>query len=80
MKRVNSKIKFRDVKKALRIRNILDIKRKNSPLLKHNDSISIDTGKLNKKAMLNKMSKYLDKAIKLKYVNWTRDKKAKFIT
>lgn len=80
LKRVNSKIKFREVKKALRIRNILDIKRKNSPLLKHNDSISIDTGKLNKKAMLNKMSKYLDKAIKLKYVNWTRDKKAKFIT
>ena len=69
LKRVNSKIKFRDVKKALRIRNILDIKRKNSPLLKHNDSVSIDTGKLNKKAMLNKMSKYLDKAIKLKYVS-----------
>ncbi len=69
LKRVNSKIKFREVKKALRIRNILDIKRKNSPLLKHNDSVSIDTGKLNKKAMLNKMSKYLDKAIKLKYVN-----------
>ncbi len=68
-KRVNSKIKFNEVKKALRIRNILDIKRKNSPLLKHNDSVSIDTGKLNKKAMLNKMSKYIDKAIKLKYGN-----------
>lgn len=79
-KRVNSKIKFHEVKKALRIRNILDIKRKNSPLLKHNDSVSIDTGKLNKKAMLNKMSKYIDKAIKIKYGNWARTKKIKFIT
>ena len=63
LKKKNSKIKLKDVKKALRIRNILDSKRKNSPLLKHRDSIVIDTGKLNKQAMLNKMSKYIEKAL-----------------
>ena len=57
LKKTDKKIKFKDVKKALRIRNILDINRKNSPLLKHRDSIEIDTGKLNKQAMLAKMSK-----------------------
>ncbi len=73
LKRVNRKIKFQDVKKALRIRNISDIKRKNSPLLKHNDAVSIDTGKLDKKAMLAKMSKFVEKEINKKYGNWTRN-------
>ena len=64
MKKINPKIKLKDVKKALRIRNISDIKRKNSPLQKHKDSVSIDTGKLNKYKMLIKMSKYVDKILK----------------
>ena len=62
----NPQIKIKDVKKALRIRNLADTKRKNSPLLKHRDSIEIDTGKLNKQAMLSKMSKYLEKVVKHK--------------
>ena len=66
LKKINSKIKLKDVKKALRIRNIADSKRKNSPLLKHRDSIEIDTGKLNKQAMLSKMSKYLERVVKHK--------------
>ena len=57
------------MKKALRIRNFLDTTRKNSPLLKHRDSIEIDTGKLNKQAMLTKMSKYVRKVMIKKYVN-----------
>ena len=69
LKKNNKQIKLTDVKKALRIRNNLDTKRKNSPLLKHKDAIEIDTGKLNKQAMLRKMSKYIDKVIKEKYVN-----------
>ena len=60
-------VKLSEVKKALRIRNISDTKRKNSPLLRHRDSVSIDTGKLNKEAMLVKMSKHVDKVIKKKY-------------
>jgi len=69
LKKSNNKIKIKDVKKALRIRNNHDIKRKSSPLLKHIDAIEIDTGKLNKKAMVKKMSKYVDKMIKIKYGN-----------
>jgi cytidylate kinase len=61
LKKDNPYLKLRDVKKALRIRNISDIKRKNSPLLKHRDSVVIDTGKLSKQAMLKKMSKYLER-------------------
>ena len=63
----NNGIKLKDVKKALRIRNNHDINRKNSPLLKHIDAIEIDTGKLNKQAMLAKMSKHVDRVIKIKY-------------
>ena len=69
LKKKDNKIKFNDVKKALRIRNNHDIKRKNSPLLKHRDAIEIDTGKLNKPSMLKKMSKYVDKLVKKKYGN-----------
>ena len=61
LKKDNPYLKLKDVKKALRIRNISDIKRKNSPLLKHRDSVVINTGKLSKQAMLKKMSKYLER-------------------
>ncbi len=63
LKKKNTKIKFEEVKKALRIRNIKDTKRKHSPLLKHRNSIEIDTGKLTKQAMLAKMSRYVEKVI-----------------
>ena len=64
LKSKNKKIKFEEVKKALRIRNISDTQRKYSPLLKHRNSIEIDTGKLDKAAMLAKMSKHVDKVLK----------------
>lgn len=67
LKKINPKIKLKNVKKALRIRNISDTKRKNSPLLKHRDSVSIDTGKLNKQAMLKKMSEQVERVITKKY-------------
>ncbi len=59
LKKRNNKIKLKDVKKALRIRNNHDLKRKNSPLKKHRNAIEIDTGKLNKHEMLNIMSKHV---------------------
>ena len=68
LKKKNNRISFKEVKKALRIRNNHDINRKNSPLLKHRDAIEIDTAKLNKKAMLVKMSRYVNYVIKQKYV------------
>jgi len=67
LKKKDNNIKLKDVKKALRTRNNHDIKRKNSPLLKHRDAIEIDTSKLNKRSMLGKMSKYVDKVIRKKY-------------
>ena len=69
LKKLDPKTKLKDVEKALKIRNILDINRKHSPLLKHRNSIVIDTGKLNKHAMLNKMSKYVEKVLLKKYGN-----------
>ena len=64
LKKRNNKIKLKDVKKALRIRNNHDLKRKNSPLKKHRNAIEIDTGKLNKQEMLKKMSNYVQKLLK----------------
>ena len=69
LRKLNSTIKLQDVKKALRIRNISDISRKNSPLLRHRDSVEIDTGKLDKSAMLAKMSKNIERVLKKKYGN-----------
>ena len=67
LKKKNNEIKFLEVKKALRIRNKLDIRRKNSPLLKHLDAIVIDTGKLGISSMVAEMSKEIDKKIKIIY-------------
>ena len=64
LKKRNTNVQLSEVKKALRIRNLSDIKRKNSPLLKHRDSVVIDTGKLSKQAMLKKMSKYVERVLK----------------
>ncbi len=63
LKKLSPNITLKDVKKTLKIRNISDIKRKNSPLLKHRDSVVIDTGKLSKQAMLKKMSKYVERVL-----------------
>ena len=57
------------LKKSIKLRNIRDKKRKHSPLLKHRDALEIHTGKLNKKKMIEKMSKHIEKVIKSKYVN-----------
>ena len=75
LKRYNRKLRLKDVKKALRIRNIADTNRKNSPLLKHRDSVVIDTGKLDKRAMIAKMSKYVEKALLNLNENRARTKK-----
>ena len=64
LKKKDKKIKLKDVKKALRIRNNHDLNRRISPLLKHRDAIEIDTGKLNKQAMLKKMSNYINDKVK----------------
>ena len=68
LKKINKKISLLTVKKSIKIRNYRDISRKNSPLLKSSDAIIVDTGKLkNIQSMINKMSKEIEKKIKIKY-------------
>lgn len=69
LKKKHPKIKMKDVKKALVSRDKKDRSRRFSPLQKHLHSIVIDSGKLNKQAMLKKMSKYVEKVLLKKYVN-----------
>ncbi len=67
LKRKTKNIKFSEVKKALFERNLADTTRKISPLQKHHDAVVVDTGKLDKQAMIAKMSRFVEKKIKEKY-------------
>jgi len=67
LKRSNKHIKLPEVKKSLKKRNELDVKRRFSPLIQTKDSIIIRTDILNKKAMVIKMSKEIEKRLLLKY-------------
>ena len=69
LKKKNHKVKLSEVKKSIKLRNLRDKNRKHSPLLKHRDALEIQTGKLNKKQMIDKMSKHIEKIISLKHVN-----------
>ncbi len=66
-KKNNLKISLMEVKKALKIRDYSDIKRKHSPLRVSKDSIVIDTSKLSKKQMLSNISKIIERKLLLKY-------------
>ena len=63
----NKNITLKDVKKDLRSRNLADTKRKNSPLRVPKGAIIISTSRLNKKQMFKKVSKFVEKKLKLKY-------------
>ena len=67
LKTSNNRITLDEVKKSLKNRNELDVKRRFSHLIQTKDSIIIRTDILNKKAMLNKMSKEIEKKLLLKY-------------
>ena len=68
LKKTNPNIKFKDVKKSLKIRNYRDKSRKNSPLLKSPDAIIVDTGKIkNIPDMVKKLSEIIERKIKYKY-------------
>ena len=68
LRKSNKKIKLVDVKKAMRIRDNLDKKRKNSPLIQAKNAVIVQTDKLNNiTGMLNKMSEIVEKKIKDKY-------------
>ena len=66
-KKINPKITFAGVKKALKLRDSSDINRKHSPLRILKDSIVIDTSKLSKREVLGRVSKVVEKKLFLKY-------------
>ncbi len=65
LKKKNYSIKLSEVKKSIKLRNMRDKNRKHSPLLKHRDALEIQTGKLNKKRMIEKMTKHIDKVMNI---------------
>ena len=68
LKKRNPKIKFAEVKKAMRIRDNLDRSRRISPLIKPKNAVIVPTDKLkNINGMINKMSNVLESVIKKKY-------------
>ena len=75
LRKLNPKLNMVKVKKALKLRNSLDKKRKHSPLKKHKNAVVVNTGKLNKQDMLAKMINEVEKVLKKKYGKRTRTKK-----
>ena len=67
LKKANRHITLSEVKKAMRIRDNLDKKRKNSPLIQAENAVIVQTDKLNISGMVNKMSKIIEQKIKEKY-------------
>ena len=66
-RKTDKNITLKDVKRDLRSRNLTDTKRKNSPLRVPKGAIIISTSRLNKKQMFKKISKIVEKKLKLKY-------------
>ena len=58
---IKKRVSLQSVRKSLIKRTLMDKKRKNSPLVKVKDAILIRTDKLNKKQVLSKMSKHIEK-------------------
>ena len=67
LKKKSKRINLLEVKRALYKRNLADRTRSISPLQKHPDAVVVNTTKIDKKAMVAKMSVYVERVLKLKY-------------
>ena len=67
LKKTNKKITLTEVKKALKKRDLIDTKRKISPLRLPLSAYIVDTSKLSKKQMLDRLSRVIDKKLFDKY-------------
>ena len=65
--KINKKISLQEVEKAIKLRNLNDTKRKNSPLRIPNGAVVVDTSKLTKIEVFRKISKIIENKIYLKY-------------
>ena len=63
----NDKLTLNQIRKNLKNRDFSDKYRAISPLIKSKDSIVVDTSFLNKKQMVNKLSKIVEEKLKRKY-------------
>lgn len=66
-KKINKTITLKEVKKAIRSRDLKDIKRENSPLRIPKGAVIIATSKLTKKQMFEKIAKIVEKKLFIKY-------------
>ena len=66
-RKTNKRISFNEVKKAIKLRDSNDSKRKISPLKPAKDAVIVDTSKINKKQMLIKLSKIIEEKLKEMY-------------
>ena len=66
-RKTNKKISFNEIKKAIKLRDSNDSKRKISPLKPAKDAVIVDTSKVNKKQMLTKLSNIVEQKLKEKY-------------
>ena len=69
LRKKSKKISFKEVKRAIYKRNLIDKTRRISPLQKHPDAIVVNTTKIGKQAMIAKMSKHVEKFLNKKYGN-----------
>ena len=65
--KLNKNISFTNVKKAIKLRDLNDKNRKISPLRPAKGAVIVDTSKVNKKQMLDILSKIVEKKLKNKY-------------
>ena len=66
-KKINKTITLKEVKKAIRLRDLKDTKRENSPLRIPKGGVIIATSKLTKKQMFGKIAKIVEKKLFIKY-------------
>ena len=66
-RKINKNITLKEVQKAIRLRNLTDTKRKNSPLRVPKGAVIISTSEINKKQMMLKISRVVEKRLKQKY-------------
>ena len=67
---LKKKIPLKEVKKSLKNRTLLDKNRRHNPLKKVADAVEIRTHLLSIKQVIEKMSKEIEKKLKLKYGNY----------
>ena len=66
-KKINKKISFNEVKKAIKLRDLHDTKRKFSPLRPAKGAVIVDTSRINIKQMESKLTKVVLNVLDNKY-------------